>query len=66
MAKVHLKTSEIVFSAYSRSKEAVYFLYLVLQVQKTHCAAKATKESSILRQHRQVWSKECPRLQKAE
>ncbi|XP_018557935.1 coiled-coil domain-containing protein 148 [Lates calcarifer] len=36
------------------------------KVQKTHCAAKATKESSILRQHRQVWSRECPRLQKAE
>ncbi|XP_071328451.1 coiled-coil domain-containing protein 148-like isoform X2 [Trachinotus anak] len=35
-------------------------------VQKTRCAAKATKESSILRQHRQVWSRECPRLQKAE
>ncbi|XP_029314504.1 coiled-coil domain-containing protein 148-like [Cottoperca gobio] len=37
-----------------------------LKVQKTRCAAKATKESSILRQHRQVWSTECPRLQKAE
>ncbi|XP_076602661.1 coiled-coil domain-containing protein 148-like [Chaetodon auriga] len=36
------------------------------KVQKTCCAAKATKESSILRQHRQVWSRECPRLQKAE
>ncbi|KAM4557787.1 coiled-coil domain-containing protein 148-like [Odontesthes bonariensis] len=36
------------------------------QVQKTRCAAKATKESSLLRQHRQVWSRECPRLQKAE
>ncbi|XP_040004118.1 coiled-coil domain-containing protein 148-like isoform X1 [Xiphias gladius] len=36
------------------------------KIQKTHCAAKATKESSILRQHRQVWSRECPRLQKAE
>ncbi|KAG7227516.1 hypothetical protein INR49_005331 [Caranx melampygus] len=36
------------------------------KVQKTQCAAKATKESSILRQHRQVWSRECPRLQKAE
>ncbi|XP_041807130.1 coiled-coil domain-containing protein 148-like [Chelmon rostratus] len=36
------------------------------QVQKTCCAAKATKESSTLRQHRQVWSRECPRLQKAE
>ncbi|XP_033990583.1 coiled-coil domain-containing protein 148-like [Trematomus bernacchii] len=37
-----------------------------LKVQKTRCAAKATKESSVLRQHRQVWSRECPRLQKAE
>ncbi|XP_070694645.1 coiled-coil domain-containing protein 148-like [Pempheris klunzingeri] len=37
-----------------------------LKVQKTRYAAKATKESSILRQHRQVWSRECPRLQKAE
>ncbi|XP_028447871.1 coiled-coil domain-containing protein 148 isoform X2 [Perca flavescens] len=37
-----------------------------LKVQKTRCAAKATKESSILRQHRQVWSRVCPRLQKAE
>ncbi|XP_069388343.1 coiled-coil domain-containing protein 148 isoform X2 [Paralichthys olivaceus] len=36
------------------------------KVQKIQCAAKATKESSILRQHRQVWSRECPRLQKAE
>ncbi|XP_073329324.1 coiled-coil domain-containing protein 148-like [Pagrus major] len=36
------------------------------KVQKTRCAAKATKEGSILRQHRQVWSRECPRLQKAE
>ncbi|KAM3607700.1 uncharacterized protein V6R79_012258 [Siganus canaliculatus] len=36
------------------------------KVQKTRCAAKATKESSTLRQHRQVWSRECPRLQKAE
>ncbi|XP_030285336.1 coiled-coil domain-containing protein 148 isoform X1 [Sparus aurata] len=36
------------------------------KVQKTRCAAKATKESSILRQHRQVWSRECPRLRKAE
>ncbi|XP_029348904.1 coiled-coil domain-containing protein 148-like [Echeneis naucrates] len=36
------------------------------KVQKTQCAAKETKESSILRQHRQVWSRECPRLQKAE
>ncbi|KAK1902706.1 Coiled-coil domain containing protein 148 [Dissostichus eleginoides] len=36
-----------------------------LKVQKTRCAAKATKESSLLRQHRQVWSRECPRLQKA-
>ncbi|KAI4805323.1 hypothetical protein KUCAC02_009947 [Chaenocephalus aceratus] len=37
-----------------------------LKVQKTRCAAKATKESSVLRQHRQVWIRECPRLQKAE
>ncbi|XP_068613086.1 coiled-coil domain-containing protein 148-like [Brachionichthys hirsutus] len=36
------------------------------KVQKICSAAKATKESSILRQHRQVWSRECPRLQKAE
>ncbi|XP_047225560.1 coiled-coil domain-containing protein 148-like isoform X2 [Girardinichthys multiradiatus] len=36
------------------------------KVLKTCCAAKATKESSLLRQHRQVWSRECPRLQKAE
>ncbi|XP_033181686.1 coiled-coil domain-containing protein 148 isoform X2 [Mastacembelus armatus] len=36
------------------------------KVQKTRYAAKATKESSILRQHRQVWSRECPRLYKAE
>uniref|UniRef100_UPI0037E8B954 coiled-coil domain-containing protein 148-like n=1 Tax=Semicossyphus pulcher TaxID=241346 RepID=UPI0037E8B954 len=36
------------------------------KVQKSRCAAKATKESSILRQHRQVWSRESPRLQKAE
>ncbi|CAG5865540.1 unnamed protein product [Menidia menidia] len=36
------------------------------QVQKTRSAAKATKESSLLRQHRQVWSRECSRLQKAE
>ncbi|KAM9342252.1 coiled-coil domain-containing protein 148-like [Pholidichthys leucotaenia] len=36
------------------------------KVQKTLGVAKATKESSILRQHRQVWSRECPRLQKAE
>ncbi|XP_029980852.1 coiled-coil domain-containing protein 148-like [Sphaeramia orbicularis] len=36
------------------------------KVQKSLCAAKATKESSILRQHRQVWSRECPRLHKAE
>ncbi|MEQ2264988.1 hypothetical protein XENORESO_000689, partial [Xenotaenia resolanae] len=35
------------------------------KVLKTCCAAKATKESSLLRQHRQVWSRECPRLQKA-
>ncbi|XP_056279925.1 coiled-coil domain-containing protein 148-like isoform X2 [Pseudoliparis swirei] len=37
-----------------------------LKVQKTCCAAKATKERSILRQQRQVWSRECPRQQKAE
>ncbi|KAG7503602.1 hypothetical protein JOB18_041787 [Solea senegalensis] len=36
------------------------------KVEKIRCAAKATKESSILQQHRQVWSRECPRLQKAE
>ncbi|KAF3694911.1 Coiled-coil domain-containing protein 148 [Channa argus] len=36
------------------------------KVQKTRCAAKATKESSILRQHRQVWSRECSKLEKAE
>ncbi|XP_041663483.1 coiled-coil domain-containing protein 148-like [Cheilinus undulatus] len=36
------------------------------KVLKTRCTAKATKESSTLRQHRQVWSCECPRLQKAE
>ncbi|KAM4561228.1 coiled-coil domain-containing protein 148-like isoform 1-T2 [Fundulus diaphanus] len=36
------------------------------KVLKTCHAAKATKESSLLRQHRQVWSRECPRLQKAE
>uniref|UniRef100_A0A8C7Y8E3 Coiled-coil domain containing 148 n=1 Tax=Oryzias sinensis TaxID=183150 RepID=A0A8C7Y8E3_9TELE len=36
------------------------------KVQKTCCAAKATTESSLLRQHRQVWSRECPRLQKAK
>ncbi|XP_024919492.1 coiled-coil domain-containing protein 148 [Cynoglossus semilaevis] len=36
------------------------------KVERIRCAAKATKESSILQQHRQVWSRECPRLQKAE
>ncbi|KAK7939490.1 hypothetical protein WMY93_002816 [Mugilogobius chulae] len=36
------------------------------KVQRSLCAAKVTKEKSILRQHRQVWSSECPRLQKAE
>lgn len=36
------------------------------KVQRSLCAAKATKENSISRQHRQVWSSECPRLQKAE
>ncbi|KAM7407535.1 hypothetical protein PAMA_003314 [Pampus argenteus] len=35
------------------------------RVQKTCRGAKATKESSILRQHRQVWSREYPKLQKA-
>ncbi|XP_072300120.1 coiled-coil domain-containing protein 148-like [Eucyclogobius newberryi] len=36
------------------------------KVERSLCAAKVTKERSILRQHRQVWSSECPRLQKAE
>ncbi|XP_061579595.1 coiled-coil domain-containing protein 148-like [Cololabis saira] len=36
------------------------------KVQKSRCAAKATKESSLLRQHRQVWMRERHRLQKAE
>ncbi|XP_062287277.1 coiled-coil domain-containing protein 148-like [Scomber scombrus] len=36
------------------------------KVEKTRCGAKANKESAILRQHRQVWSRECPRLQKTE
>ncbi|XP_035506801.1 coiled-coil domain-containing protein 148-like isoform X2 [Scophthalmus maximus] len=36
------------------------------KAQRFRCAAKATKESSILRLHRQVWSGECPGLQKAE
>ncbi|XP_013872139.1 coiled-coil domain-containing protein 148 [Austrofundulus limnaeus] len=36
------------------------------KVQEIRCAAKATTESSLLRQHRQVWSRERPRLQKAE
>ncbi|KAM4731926.1 coiled-coil domain-containing protein 148-like [Anableps anableps] len=36
------------------------------KVLKTCCAAKAIKVSSLLRHHRQVWSRECHRLQKAE
>ncbi|KAF7665204.1 hypothetical protein LDENG_00149060 [Lucifuga dentata] len=36
------------------------------KVQETLCAAKATKESSTRRQHRQVWSREYPRLQKTQ
>ncbi|XP_077584595.1 coiled-coil domain-containing protein 148-like [Stigmatopora nigra] len=36
------------------------------KVKKTRCVAKGIKEGDILRQHRQVWSRECPRLQKAE
>ncbi|XP_061547911.1 coiled-coil domain-containing protein 148-like [Phycodurus eques] len=36
------------------------------KVKKTLCVAKEIKECDILRQHRQVWSRECPRLQKAE
>ncbi|CAJ1079275.1 coiled-coil domain-containing protein 148-like isoform X1 [Xyrichtys novacula] len=36
------------------------------KVTKTCRTAKATRESSILQQHRQVWSRECLRLQKAE
>ncbi|XP_061734992.1 coiled-coil domain-containing protein 148-like [Nerophis ophidion] len=36
------------------------------KVKRTRCVAKEIKECDILRQHRQVWSKECPRLQKAE
>ncbi|XP_029936132.1 coiled-coil domain-containing protein 148 [Myripristis murdjan] len=36
------------------------------KVQRTLCVAKATKESAILRQHRQVWSREYLRLAKAE
>uniref|UniRef100_A0A8C5NFS0 Coiled-coil domain-containing protein 148 n=1 Tax=Gouania willdenowi TaxID=441366 RepID=A0A8C5NFS0_GOUWI len=36
------------------------------KVQRTRCAAKATKQRSLLQQHRQVWSRECQRLQKAE
>ncbi|XP_075896459.1 coiled-coil domain-containing protein 148-like isoform X1 [Nelusetta ayraudi] len=35
-------------------------------VEKTRCAAKATKDASILRQHRQVWITEWSRLKKAE
>ncbi|CAM9289548.1 unnamed protein product, partial [Lampetra planeri] len=36
------------------------------KVQKTRRGARSTKESSVLLQHRQVWSREFPRLQKAE
>ncbi|XP_077473603.1 coiled-coil domain-containing protein 148-like isoform X2 [Stigmatopora argus] len=36
------------------------------KVKRTRCVAKEIKEGDILRQHRQVWSRECPRLQKAE
>ncbi|XP_061696735.1 coiled-coil domain-containing protein 148-like isoform X2 [Syngnathoides biaculeatus] len=36
------------------------------KVKKTLCVAKEIKECDILRQHRQVWSRECLRLQKAE
>ncbi|XP_019723737.1 coiled-coil domain-containing protein 148 [Hippocampus comes] len=36
------------------------------KVRRTRCVAKEIKEGDILRQHRQVWSRECPRLQKAE
>ncbi|XP_037094962.1 coiled-coil domain-containing protein 148-like isoform X1 [Syngnathus acus] len=36
------------------------------KVRRTRCVAKEIKECDILRQHRQVWSRECPRLQKAE
>ncbi|XP_057708621.1 coiled-coil domain-containing protein 148-like [Corythoichthys intestinalis] len=36
------------------------------KVKRTRCVAKEIKESDTLRQHRQVWSRECPRLQKAE
>ncbi|XP_077392107.1 coiled-coil domain-containing protein 148-like [Festucalex cinctus] len=36
------------------------------RVNRTRCVAKEIKECDILRQHRQVWSRECPRLQKAE
>ncbi|XP_077436684.1 coiled-coil domain-containing protein 148-like [Vanacampus margaritifer] len=36
------------------------------RVKRTRCVAKEIKECDILRQHRQVWSRECPRLQKAE
>ncbi|CAL1582421.1 unnamed protein product [Knipowitschia caucasica] len=35
------------------------------KVQGSLYAAKVTKEKSVLRQHRQVWSSECPRLHKA-
>nr|XP_057938809.1 coiled-coil domain-containing protein 148-like isoform X1 [Doryrhamphus excisus]XP_057938810.1 coiled-coil domain-containing protein 148-like isoform X1 [Doryrhamphus excisus] len=36
------------------------------KLKRTQCVAKEIKECDILRQHRQVWSRECPRLQKAE
>ncbi|XP_076018146.1 coiled-coil domain-containing protein 148-like [Genypterus blacodes] len=36
------------------------------KVHQTLCAAMATKESATLRQHRQVWSREYPRLQKTQ
>ncbi|XP_078480111.1 coiled-coil domain-containing protein 148 [Lampetra planeri] len=36
------------------------------KVHKTRRGARSTKESSVLLQHRQVWSREFPRLQKAE
>ncbi|KAM8858062.1 coiled-coil domain-containing protein 148-like isoform 1-T2 [Synchiropus picturatus] len=36
------------------------------KLEKARCEAKAAKESSILREQRQVWSTECPKLQKAE
>ena len=36
------------------------------QVQKTLSAARSSKETSLLRQHRQVWSREHLRLRTAE